>query len=68
MTHRELELERQLIEVRKAAIEIILEMSDGIDGTAEAREELAQGLEETLGVGTGEKQRLAQLVAGALRG
>lgn len=43
-------------------------MSCGIAGTAEAREELAQGFEESLGVSTGEKQRLAQLVAATLRG
>ncbi len=67
MTPRELELERQLIEVRKAAVEIILEMAHGIASTPEAREDLAQGFEGAAGVGMSEKRRLARLVAAALR-
>lgn len=67
MKHREIELERQLIELRKAAVEIILEMAHGIASTHEAREELAEGFEEAASVGMSEKQRLARLVAAALR-
>ncbi|WP_226562181.1 hypothetical protein [Salipiger thiooxidans] len=67
MNHREIELERQLVELRKAAVEIMLEMAHGIASTPAAREELAQGFEEAAGVGISEKQRLARLVAAALR-
>ncbi|NDV52134.1 hypothetical protein [Salipiger sp. PrR003] len=68
MTPREFELERQLIEVRKAAVEMLVGMARGAASTHAGREDIAKSFDEVAKSGSGEAQRLARLVAAALRG
>ncbi|MEW2911440.1 hypothetical protein [Leisingera sp. JC11] len=61
------ELEQQLTEARRAAVAIILGITDAIATTPEGREELAQGFDEAAGQGSKEMRALSRLVATALR-
>lgn len=61
------ELERQLLDVRKSAVSIIVTLADAMARTSDERDELVQTFEEAAEIETGEKKHLARLVAAALR-
>ncbi|MDK3016518.1 hypothetical protein [Pseudodonghicola flavimaris] len=60
-------LEAQVAECRRAALEIILGLTDGIARTDEGRLELARGFEAAGKAATGELAALSRIVASALR-
>lgn len=62
---RLIDLERELIETRRAAVSIIVGMAE--TRSAEGRIELATNLESAAGKCGAEKARLSRLVAEALR-
>lgn len=67
-SRRIIELERELIETRNAAVTMILGMAKGISSTQASCDELAAGFEDAAKEADGPTRRLATLVALALRG
>lgn len=64
---RILELERELIATRNAAVALILGMAGAIVRTPQGREELAVTFDEAAKDGDSATERLSKLVAAALR-
>lgn len=62
------ELEQQLADSRRAALAIILGITDAIAKTPEGQAELAQSFDEASGQGSEEMRELSRMVAAALRG
>lgn len=64
------QLEQNLFETTRAAVSLMVGMAHAVAQTPAAREELAQGFEAgaDLADGDPQAQRLARLVAAALRG
>lgn len=61
------DLERQLLDVRKSAVSMIVGMSEAVAQSPEGRDELARTFEEAAQTEAGETGHLARLVAAALR-
>jgi hypothetical protein len=60
-------LEKQVVEIRTAAVSMILGMAEAVTNGPAAREGLAQGFDQAAAEHDGEARRLAELVAEALR-
>ena len=60
-------LEEQVIEVRHAAVSMVMGMAEAVTNGQNAREDLARGFDEAAAQSEGETRRLAEMVAEALR-
>ncbi|MEQ8898523.1 MAG: hypothetical protein RID23_15660 [Roseovarius sp.] len=60
-------LEDQVIEVRQAAVSMVMGMAEAVTNGPNAREDLARGFDEAATQSEGETRRLAEMVAEALR-
>ena len=66
--YRLIQLERELIETRNAAVAMVVGMAKGITSSPEGREELAASFDAVAAEADQVTRRLATLVALALRG
>ena len=60
-------LEDQVIEVRQAAVSMVMGMAEAVTNDQSAREDLARGFDQAAAQSEGETRRLAELVAEAQR-
>ncbi|MEQ9176868.1 hypothetical protein [Roseovarius sp.] len=60
-------LEDQVMEVRHAAVAMVMGMAEAVTNGPNAREDLARGFDQAATQSDGETRRLAELVAEALR-
>lgn len=60
-------LEEQVIEVRRAAVSMVMGMAEAVTNGPNARHDLARGFDQAAAQSEGEARRLAELVAEALR-